>query len=140
MSHGMLVLQLAPARAARRSCARCKDEFGFDMFLDVTAVDWLGQRRRASRSSGTSTRPRTRCACGVKTRVAEADPTVDSLVAAVRLGRASWSASATRCTASSSAATPTCGRSCSTRASSATRCARTTRRSSEQPLVPYRDG
>ena len=36
----------------------------------------------------------------LKTRVAEADPTVDSLVAAVRLGRASWSASATTCTAS----------------------------------------
>ena len=57
----MLVFALAPDELLA-TVRRLKDEFGFDLFLDVTAVDWPG-RRRASRSSTTSTRRRTACAC-----------------------------------------------------------------------------
>jgi NADH-quinone oxidoreductase subunit C len=78
LSHGVLVFLLAPAEllpAARR----LKDEFGFDIFLDVTAVDWLGQALRfevVHHFYSTTHRRRVR----LKTRVPEADPTVDSLL------------------------------------------------------------
>jgi len=78
LSHGVLVFVLAPAElmpAARR----LKDEFGFDIFLDVTAVDWLGQALRfevVHHFYSTTHRLRVR----LKTRVPEADPTVDSLL------------------------------------------------------------
>jgi NADH-quinone oxidoreductase subunit C len=41
LSHGMPVLVLAPDRiaAAARTLA---SEFGFDLLLDVTAIDWPG--------------------------------------------------------------------------------------------------
>ena len=64
VSHGILVFDAGAGRVAARPCGGCATSSRFDIFLDVTAVDWLGQRRRASRSCTTSTRPRTRCACG----------------------------------------------------------------------------
>ena len=39
VAHGMLVLAVAPAELLG-TVAALKAEFGFDMFLDVTAVDW----------------------------------------------------------------------------------------------------
>ena len=42
LSHGVLVLQLTPAELVP-TVQRLKNEFAFDVFLDVTAVDWLGQ-------------------------------------------------------------------------------------------------
>jgi NADH-quinone oxidoreductase subunit C len=78
LSHGVLVFALAPAEllpAARR----LKDEFGFDIFLDVTAVDWIGQALRfevVHHFYATVHKLRVR----LKTRVAEADPCVDSLL------------------------------------------------------------
>ena len=45
LSHGMLVLVLAPAELLP-AVQRLKREFAFDIFLDVTAVDWLGQAPR----------------------------------------------------------------------------------------------
>jgi NADH-quinone oxidoreductase subunit C len=42
-SHGMLVLDLVPA-SLLPVVDRLKSEFGFALFLDVTAVDWLGRR------------------------------------------------------------------------------------------------
>jgi NADH-quinone oxidoreductase subunit C len=78
LSHGVLVFLLAPAEllpAARR----LKDEFGFDIFLDVTAVDWLGQAPRfevVHHFYSTTHKVRVR----LKTRVPEADPSVDSLL------------------------------------------------------------
>ena len=78
LSHGVLVFALAPAEllpAARR----LRDEFGFDIFLDVTAVDWLGQAPRfevVHHFYSTVHKLRVR----LKTRVSEADACVDSLV------------------------------------------------------------
>ena len=43
--HGMAVFVLARDELLP-VVQRLKDEFGFDLFLDVTAVDWLGQRPR----------------------------------------------------------------------------------------------
>lgn len=62
---------LAAARALR-------DQFGLDMLLDVTAVDWLGQSPRFEvvwHFLSTSSLERVR----LKTRVPEDDPAVDSL-------------------------------------------------------------
>ena len=42
-SHGMLVLDL-PATNLLAVVERLKGEFGFALFLDVTAIDWLGRR------------------------------------------------------------------------------------------------
>ena len=94
--------------------------------------------RRASTSSITSTRPRTTSASGSRCACRRSGPSCRRSPGTTDR-RATWSAKCTTCTASSSQATRTCARSCSTRASSAIRCARTTRSSSEQPLVPYRD-
>ena len=77
LSHGVFVLLLEPSELLP-TVQRLKDEFGFDIFLDVTAVDWLGQTPRFEvvwHFYSTAHRVRVR----VKTRVAEADPTVDSL-------------------------------------------------------------
>jgi NADH-quinone oxidoreductase subunit C len=78
VSHGMLVLVLAPADLAA-TVRRLESEFGFDLFLDVTAVDWPGQTPRFEvvyhfYSTGHKVRVR------VKTRVSDADPAVDSLI------------------------------------------------------------
>jgi NADH-quinone oxidoreductase subunit C len=78
LSHGMLVFVLAPAELLP-AVARLKGEFGFDIFLDVTAVDWLGTSPRfevVHHFYSTTHKVRVR----LKTRVPEADPTVDSLV------------------------------------------------------------
>ncbi len=39
LRHGILVLDLAPG-AVGAAAKALRDEFGFDIFLDVTAVDW----------------------------------------------------------------------------------------------------
>jgi NADH-quinone oxidoreductase subunit C len=77
-SHGMLVFQLSPAELTP-IVKRLKGEFGFDLFLDVTAIDWLGQAPRfevVHHFYSTTHKLRVR----LKTRVPEADPRVDSLV------------------------------------------------------------
>jgi NADH-quinone oxidoreductase subunit C len=79
VAHGILVLQAEPAQTA--AIARVlKEHLGFDMFLDVTAVDWPD---RALRFDVVwhfySTREFVRVR--LKTRVSADDPTVDSLVA-----------------------------------------------------------
>jgi len=76
--HGAFVLQLEPAELLA-TVRRLRDEFGFDMFLDVTAVDWPGQTPRFEvvyhlYSSADHLRVR------LKTRVPEAAPELDSLV------------------------------------------------------------
>ena len=38
-SHGMLAIAVPPG-SLLESARRLKSEFGFDLFLDVTAVDW----------------------------------------------------------------------------------------------------
>jgi NADH-quinone oxidoreductase subunit C len=77
LSHGVFVLQLAPAELTP-TVKRLHDEFDFDMFLDVTAIDWLGQTPRFEvvhhfYSSTRHIRVR------LKTRVGEDVPVVDSL-------------------------------------------------------------
>jgi NADH-quinone oxidoreductase subunit C len=79
IAHGVLVLAIEPANLLPL-VRRLKDEFAFDLFLDVTAVDWLGRTPRFEvvwHFYSTQHKVRVR----VKTRVAEADPAVDSLVA-----------------------------------------------------------
>jgi NADH-quinone oxidoreductase subunit C len=78
VSHGMLVLVLAPADLLG-IVQRLESEFRFDLFLDVTAVDWPGQTPRFEvvyHFYSTAHRIRVR----LKTRVPEADPAVESLV------------------------------------------------------------
>ena len=69
---------LAPAELVP-TVRRLRDEFGFDIFLDVTAVDWPDAALRfevVHHFYSTAHKVRVR----LKTRVAEADPTLDSLV------------------------------------------------------------
>jgi NADH-quinone oxidoreductase subunit C len=78
VSHGVLVLNLAPAELLP-TAQRLRDEFGFDLFLDVTAIDWIGQTPRfevVHHFYSTRHKQRVR----LKTRVDEGDPTVDSLL------------------------------------------------------------
>jgi NADH-quinone oxidoreductase subunit C len=78
LSHGLLAFTLAPAELLP-TAQRLKTEFGFDVFLDVTAVDWLGQTPRfevVHHFYSTAHKVRVR----LKTRVGEGDPSVDSLV------------------------------------------------------------
>jgi len=78
VSHGVLVFVLTPAELLP-TARRLRDAFGFDVFLDVTAVDWLGQVPRFEVVHHFySTRHTLRVR--LKTRVAEADPGVDSLL------------------------------------------------------------
>jgi NADH-quinone oxidoreductase subunit C len=75
--HGIPVLPLDPAQwlAAVRAL---RDEFGFDMLLDLTAVDWPGQPLRFEVVAHLySTRDLVRVR--LKTRLAEAEPVLDSL-------------------------------------------------------------
>jgi NADH-quinone oxidoreductase subunit C len=77
LAHGVLVFRLAPDELLPVA-RRLKEEFGFDLFLDVTAVDWLGQSPRfevVHHFYSTAHKVRVR----LKTRVAESDPCVDSL-------------------------------------------------------------
>ena len=78
VSRGILVFMLRPAELLP-TVRRLRDEFGFDLFLDVTAVDWLGQSPRFEvvyHFYSTTHKQRVR----LKTRVPEADPTLDSLL------------------------------------------------------------
>jgi len=78
LSRGVFVLTLDPA-ALVSVVRQLKSEFGFDLFLDVTAVDWPERDLRFDvvyHFYSTAHFARVR----VKTRVLEADPTVDSLV------------------------------------------------------------
>jgi NADH-quinone oxidoreductase subunit C len=78
-AHGVLVLEL-PAAELAGAVACLKSEFAFDMLLDVTAVDWPGEAKRFEvvyHLYSTSRHVRVR----IKTRVAEADPSVDTLTA-----------------------------------------------------------
>jgi NADH-quinone oxidoreductase subunit C len=75
--HGVLVVELAPAQLLPM-VARLRDEFGFDIFLDVTAVDWPGAPMRfevVHHFYSTTHRVRVR----LKQRVTEHAPVVDSL-------------------------------------------------------------
>ena len=79
VSHGVFVLHLAPPELVPTAW-RLKREFGFDLLLDVTAIDWLGQTPRfevVHHFYASTAGQRVR----LKTRVAEDDAVVDSLVA-----------------------------------------------------------
>jgi len=77
VAHGTLALLLEPARLLEVVRA-LKDTFGFDMFLDVTAVDWPEREPRFDVAWHLySTREHVRVR--IKARVPEKDPTVDSL-------------------------------------------------------------
>jgi NADH-quinone oxidoreductase subunit C len=78
LSHGTLVFRLAPAELVP-AVRRLRDEFGFDIFLDVTAVDWPAEALRFEvvwHFYSTLHKARVR----LKTRVAEASAVVDSLL------------------------------------------------------------
>jgi NADH-quinone oxidoreductase subunit C len=76
--HGMSVVRLPPARLL--DVVRVlKDDFKFDLLLDITAIDWLPRQPRFEvvyHFYSTSHFVRVR----LKTAVPESDPTVDSLV------------------------------------------------------------
>ena len=77
-AHGALVL-LVPSAALQATVLRLKSAFAFDLFLDVTAVDWPDDPLRFEvvyHFYSTTHRVRVR----LKTRVAASDPTVDTLV------------------------------------------------------------
>jgi NADH-quinone oxidoreductase subunit C len=77
LSHGMLVLVL-PREALAATVATLKAEHGFDMLLDVTAVDWPEDALRFEVVWHLfSTRDLVRIR--LKTRVAAQDPVVPSL-------------------------------------------------------------
>jgi NADH-quinone oxidoreductase subunit C len=77
MAHGILVLEL-DAEALLPAVRALKGDFGFDMLLDITAVDWQPQEPRFEVVwHFYSTRDFVRVR--VKTRVPESDPVVDSL-------------------------------------------------------------
>lgn len=78
VAHGILALTIEPANLGAVARA-LKDTHGFDMLLDVTAVDWPAREPRfdvVHHFYSTSHRVRVR----VKARVPESDPTVDTLV------------------------------------------------------------
>jgi NADH-quinone oxidoreductase subunit C len=78
ISHGVLVIVATPADVGA-IVRRLQSEFAFDLFLDVTAVDWPAQQPRFEVVwHFYSTRHFSRVR--VKTRVSEADPVVDSLI------------------------------------------------------------
>jgi NADH-quinone oxidoreductase subunit C len=78
VAHGVLALLVEPAHLLGVVRA-LKDSFAFDMFLDVTAVDWPQREPRFDVVwHFYSTRHFVRVR--VKTRVPLADPTVDTLV------------------------------------------------------------
>ncbi len=77
LSHGILVVNLAPSAVADAVRA-LRDEFGFDVFLDVTAVDWPADALRFEVVwHFYSTRHLVRVR--LKARVPEARPVVASL-------------------------------------------------------------
>ncbi len=79
VAHGVAVFAIAPP-ALIDVVKKLKTEFGFDLFLDVTAVDWLPQVPRFEvvwHFYSTQQHVRVR----LKARLPETDPTVDSLIA-----------------------------------------------------------
>ncbi|HEX4943789.1 MAG TPA: NADH-quinone oxidoreductase subunit C [Usitatibacteraceae bacterium] len=77
VSHGVLVVDLAPS-AVEDAVRALKGEFAFDIFLDVTAIDWPGQDPRFEvvwHFYSTTHKVRVR----LKARVPEANPVVVSL-------------------------------------------------------------
>ena len=77
-AHGLLAVPL-PREDLLAMATRLRDEFGFDMFLDVTAVDWPEREPRFEVVYHFySTRDHVRVR--LKTTVSEEDPVVDSLV------------------------------------------------------------
>jgi len=77
-SHGMDVVMLAPDKLVA-AVRRLKTELGFDLLLDITAIDWPERTSRFDvvyHFYSTAHHVRVR----VKTSVSESDPTVDSLV------------------------------------------------------------
>ncbi len=80
VSHGMPVVRIAPDQLLE-AVRTLRETFGFDMLLDVTAVDWLGREGGQPRFEvvwhlfSTTALERVR----LKARVPEDDPTVDSL-------------------------------------------------------------
>ncbi len=77
--HGILVLELAVGEAGAAAKA-LRDEFGFDIFLDVTAVDWPDRDPRFDVVwHFYSTRHKVRVR--VKAGVGAADPVAPSLTA-----------------------------------------------------------
>jgi len=77
VQHGVLVLHLEPA-ALLPVVTRLESEFAFDLFLDVTAVDWPDAPLRfevVHHFYSTTHKVRVR----LKTRVHVDDPTVDTL-------------------------------------------------------------
>jgi len=77
VQHGVLVLQLEPAELLAVA-TRLKSEFAFDLFLDVTAIDWPDDALRfevVHHFYTTTHKVRVR----LKTRVSADDPTVDTL-------------------------------------------------------------
>jgi NADH-quinone oxidoreductase subunit C len=78
VAHGILALTVEAGQVAGIARA-LKDDFGFDMFLDVTAVDWPERKPRFDVVYHFySTRDHVRVR--VKTRVPAEDPVVDTLV------------------------------------------------------------
>jgi NADH-quinone oxidoreductase subunit C len=78
LSHGILVFVLEPSELLP-AAQRLQREFAFDIFLDVTAVDWIGQLPRfeiVHHFYSTLHKVRVR----LKTGVGEDDPSVDSLL------------------------------------------------------------
>ena len=77
-AHGLLAVPL-PREALLDTVKLLKQEFGFDLFLDVTGVDWPGRDPRFDVVYHFySTRDHVRVR--LKTGVSAADPVVDSLV------------------------------------------------------------
>jgi NADH-quinone oxidoreductase subunit C len=78
LSHGMLVIVVPPADLLG-TVRRLKSEFAFDLFLDVTAVDWPKRTPRLDvvyHFYSTTHLIRVR----LKTRVPQEEPMVDSLI------------------------------------------------------------
>ena len=78
VSHGTFALEIASGDLVS-VVRRLKAQFGFDMLLDVTAVDWPGRTPRfdvVHHFYSTTAHVRVR----LKARVDERDPAVDSLV------------------------------------------------------------
>ncbi len=78
LSHGMLAV-VVPSADLFGTAQRLKSAFGFDLFLDVTAVDWPDRTPRFDvvyHFYSTTHMIRVR----LKTRVPEAEPMVDSLI------------------------------------------------------------
>lgn len=81
VQHGMLVLELMPELLVG-VVRRLRDTYGFDLFLDVTAVDWPERTPRFDvvyHFYSTTHHVRVRLRVGVHELSAEAPPEVDSL-------------------------------------------------------------